>query len=259
MEMNDQDNPKWRFRATQQIPANSPNIISIREVLTSLVNSRDATDQMPFIQLGHGDPSAFPSFRTARINEDAIVDAAKSRNFNSYAPALGLLPTRRAIAEYLSADLPDMLSLDDILVTTVGRQSIRVVLSALAGSGTANVLLPKPGYPFYEITAKYVNLEFRHFNLLPERGWEVDLDSLESLADENTIAMVVINHGNPCVIGFRLLRLRKAWDFCDIRRGLCSSCIWEQDLRADGSVWLNRSSLHSWDSFKEMDSSRLAT
>ncbi|KAK9092676.1 hypothetical protein Syun_027587 [Stephania yunnanensis] len=157
-----------------------------------------ATDQRPFIQLGHGDPSAFPSFRTARINEDAIVDAVKSRNFNSYAPALGLLPTRRAIAEYLSADLPYMLSLDDILVTTGGRQSIRVVLSALAGSGTANVLLPKPGYPFYEITAKYVNLEFWHFNLLPESGWEVDLDSLESLADENTVAMVVINPGNPC-------------------------------------------------------------
>ncbi|KAK9085363.1 hypothetical protein Sjap_025774 [Stephania japonica] len=193
MEINDQDNPKWRLRATQQTPTKS-----IREVLTLLVNSRDAADQRPFIQLGHGDPSAFPSFRTARINEDAIVDAVKSGSFNSYAPALGLLPTRRAIAEYLSADLPYRLSSDDILVTTGGRQAIRVVLSALAGFSTANVLFPKPGYPFYEVTAKYVNLEFRHFNLLPERGWEVDIDSLESLADENTVAMVIINPGNPC-------------------------------------------------------------
>ncbi|OWM91069.1 hypothetical protein CDL15_Pgr023402 [Punica granatum] len=42
------------------------------------------------------------------------------------------------------------------------------------------------------------NLEMRHFDLLPERGWEVDLMGVEKLADENTVAMVIVNPGNPC-------------------------------------------------------------
>ena len=44
----------------------------------------------------------------------------------------------------------------------------------------------------------FSNLEARHFNLIPDRGWEADLESLEALADENTVAMVIINPSNPC-------------------------------------------------------------
>jgi tyrosine aminotransferase len=41
-------------------------------------------------------------------------------------------------------------------------------------------------------------MEFRRFNLLPEKGWEVDLDQVEQLADENTVAIVLISPNNPC-------------------------------------------------------------
>jgi len=44
----------------------------------------------------------------------------------------------------------------------------------------------------------FSNLEARHFNLIPDRGWEADPESLEALADENTVAMVIINPSNPC-------------------------------------------------------------
>lgn len=59
-------------------------------------------------------------------------------------------------------------------------------------------MLPRPGFPLYEIKAAYSNLEVRHYDLLPEKGWEVDLEAVEALSDENTVAMVVINPGNPC-------------------------------------------------------------
>jgi len=44
----------------------------------------------------------------------------------------------------------------------------------------------------------FSNLEDRHFNLIPDRGWEADLESVEALADENTVAMVIVNPSNPC-------------------------------------------------------------
>lgn len=112
----------------------------------------------------------------------------------------------RAIAEYLSRDLPYELSHDDVYVTSGCKQSIEVVLTALS-LGSANILLPRPGYPRYESNCDFSGLEARHYDLLPENCWEVNLGSVEALADENTAAMVIINPGNPCgnVYGYQHL------------------------------------------------------
>ncbi|KAK8668976.1 hypothetical protein V6N13_106420 [Hibiscus sabdariffa] len=59
----------------------------------------------------------------------------------------------------------------------------------------ANILLLRPCFTFYESRAAYENLQVRHFDLLPNKGWEVDV---EALADGNTFTMVIINPGNPC-------------------------------------------------------------
>ena len=67
----------------------------------------------------------------------------------------------------------------------------------LAGPN-ANILIPRPGFPHYEAQSAKTHLQVRHFDLLPEKGWEVDLEAVEALADENTVAMVIINPGNPC-------------------------------------------------------------
>lgn len=102
-----------------------------------------------------------------------------------------------AVADHLSRDLPYKLSSDDIFLTAGGTQAIEVVISILAQPGT-NILLPRPGYPNYEARAAFNNLEVRHFDLIPEKGWEIDLNSLESIADKNTTAIVIINPNNPC-------------------------------------------------------------
>ena len=100
--------------------------------------------------------------------------------------------SNRAISEYLSKDLPYKLSPDNIYVTLGCNQAVEVVLSVLARPN-ANILLPRPGFPTYEARAAFNRLEVRHFDLLPEKGWEVDLDAVEAIADENTVAMVIIN------------------------------------------------------------------
>jgi tyrosine aminotransferase len=59
-------------------------------------------------------------------------------------------------------------------------------------------LLPRPGYLFYEARAAFNGMEARYFNLLPEKDWEVDIHGVQALADDNTVAMVIVNPGNPC-------------------------------------------------------------
>lgn len=103
----------------------------------------------------------------------------------------------RAIAEYLSKDLHYKLESDDVYITAGCTQAIEVALSVLARPG-ANILLPRPGFPIYGLCAAFRQIEPRYFDLLPQKQWEVDLRAVEALADHNTVAMVVINPGNPC-------------------------------------------------------------
>ncbi|THU48350.1 hypothetical protein C4D60_Mb09t25300 [Musa balbisiana] len=186
---------RWRFGPNASLASVSSS--SIRAVLDKVIANIRDDGPRPVLPLGHGDPSAFPCFRTTAVAEDAIVAAVRSANFNCYAPNVGVPPARRAIAEYLSRDLPYKLSADDIFLTAGCSQAIEIALSVLARPG-ANILLPRPGFPYYEARAGFNGLEIRHFDLLPEKGWEIDLEAVEALADDNTVAMVVINPGNPC-------------------------------------------------------------
>nr|POE66784.1 putative aminotransferase tat2 [Quercus suber] len=114
----------------------------------------------------------------------------------------------RAIAEYLSRDLMYQLSADDVYLTVGCSQAIEIILSVLARPG-ANILLPKPGYPFYDVRAAFSHLQVRHYGLLSDQSWEIDLESVEALADENTVAIVIISPGNPCGNVFTYQHLEK--------------------------------------------------
>ncbi|XP_050206565.1 tyrosine aminotransferase-like [Mercurialis annua] len=186
---------KWSFKSNKSLKTASA--ITVAGVLNVLTDNLNGEDERRVIPLGHGDPSAFPSFLTTSVARDAIVDALNSNEYNGYAAAVGIPPARRAIAAYLNQDLPYELSEEDVFVTVGCKQAIEVTLAVIGGAG-ANILLPRLGYPHYESIAARDRLEYRHFNLLPENGWEVDLEDVEALADENTAAIVIINPGNPC-------------------------------------------------------------
>ncbi|KAM7523631.1 hypothetical protein LguiA_013533 [Lonicera macranthoides] len=185
-----------------------PSNITIRGLLALLIGSVDCNDKRGMISLGMGDPTLHSCFQTTYVAEEAVVDSLSSHNFNGYSPAPGLPQTRKAIAEYLSGNLPYKLSSDDVYVTAGCTSSIEIALSILAKPG-ANILLPRPGFPAYELCAAFRNIEVRHFDLVPQNGWEVDLNSVETLIDHNTVAIVIINPGNPCGNVYTYAHLKK--------------------------------------------------
>ncbi|KAH6780624.1 Tyrosine transaminase family protein [Perilla frutescens var. hirtella] len=200
MEINGESPPqRWRFEGNERLT--QAGAVTVRGVLNTVMQNLDENDSRPVIPLGHGDPSAFPSFRTTHFAEDAVCAAVRSANFNGYSSTV-------AIAEHLSKELPNKLSADDVFLTIGCTQALEAIVTVLARPG-ANILLPRPGFPYYEARASFSGLEVRHFDLIPERDWEVDLDSVEALADENTAAMVIINPGNPCGNVFKYQHLKK--------------------------------------------------
>ncbi|KAL3638443.1 hypothetical protein CASFOL_017814 [Castilleja foliolosa] len=171
--------------------------ISIKGIL-GLLRENVSDDGKKVISLGIGDPTAYSCFHTTSAAQEAVVDALRSAKFNGYPPTnVGLLHTRKALAEYLSRDLSYKLLPDDVYVTSGCTQAIEIAMSVLARAG-ANILLPRPGFPIYGLCAAFRNLEIRYFDLNPDKQWEVDLSAVENLADNNTVAMVIINPGNPC-------------------------------------------------------------
>ncbi|WOH00215.1 hypothetical protein DCAR_0519573 [Daucus carota subsp. sativus] len=182
--------------------------VTIKGILGLLMANVSDKEERRLISLGMGDPTAFSCFHTAAVAEDSVVESIRSRCFNGYAPTVGLPQTRLAIAGYLSRNLPYKLLSDDVYVTSGCTQAIELALSILARPG-ANILVPRPGFPIYELCAAFRHIEIRRYDLLPENGWEVDLKAVEALADSKTVAMVIINPGNPCGNVYSYQHLKK--------------------------------------------------
>ncbi len=61
-----------------------------------------------------------------------------------------------------------------------------------------NILVPAPGFPLALPIAQNLGVNLKYYNLVAERGWEIDLDNLRSQVDERTKAILVNNPSNPC-------------------------------------------------------------
>ncbi|KAL4196664.1 hypothetical protein AMTRI_Chr04g184320 [Amborella trichopoda] len=173
---------------------------SIRAMLAKLTSNKNPKKQV--IPLGLGDPATYPCFRVGQNVAEAVVKSLTSGKYNTYAPSFGIADARRAVAEYLSEGVPKGLGLveEDVYMTVGGSQAIEICLAALGRGkrGPYNILMPKPGFLLYQNFCALNNIEPRFYHLLPQSNWEVDLDGVRHIADDNTLAIVVINPNNPC-------------------------------------------------------------
>lgn len=148
------------------------------------------------IALSIGDPTTFNNLPLDELIEDAVVESLKSRKRNGYAPSVGYEDTRAAIAAHFTRpEAP--LTARDIILASGCSGAIDLAISVLTNRGQ-NILLPRPGFSLYRTLALSLGIEVRYYNLIPERGWEVDLDDLAAHADDDTSCIIFNNPSNPC-------------------------------------------------------------
>lgn len=148
------------------------------------------------IALSIGDPSVFGNLDPCDEMVDAVVNCIKKRKHNGYGPSTGYVETREVIAAEYSFPLSP-LTYKDVILACGCSGALELALDVLLNPGD-NVLLPKPGFSIYQTISISRGHEVRHYNLLPERSWEIDIDHLESLIDDRTRAILVNNPSNPC-------------------------------------------------------------
>ncbi|XP_063719814.1 tyrosine aminotransferase-like [Symsagittifera roscoffensis] len=165
---------------------------------------RNIVDQMKiepnveksFIPLSIGDPTTFGNLPISCATKEALFDVIEKGNCHGYGPSDGFLVAKEAIAQFYSTDLYP-LSTNDIILTSSCSGAIDLAIGAVAEEGT-NILIPRPGFSIYESLTTLYNVNVKHYNLKPDKNWQIDLEHLEALVDPKTSAIVVCNPSNPC-------------------------------------------------------------
>eukprot|EP00127_Corallochytrium_limacisporum_P003169 Clim_evm18s147 gene=Clim_evmTU18s147 len=182
-------------------------VIPVSEMAKRTVNPiRQIVDQMeikphpdkPMIALSIGDPTVFGNMKVDASVKEAIKSAVDELKSNGYPPSIGYEHARQAVAEkYTEPEYGVNISSGDVIIASACSGAIDLAIAALLNPGQ-NVLVPRPGFSLYQTLAESQASEVKHYDLIPEKGWEIDLKHLESLIDDKTAAIIVTNPSNPC-------------------------------------------------------------
>jgi aspartate/methionine/tyrosine aminotransferase len=128
-----------------------------------------------------------------------VDDDARERLFERplyYAPPEGSAELREAIAAAAGV------SADEVRITTGAAEALWILFIDAAEPG-ANVVLPHPGFPTFDVAAQVLGLEVRHYHLRGESEFRIDLDEIRSQTDRRTKLILVNSPHNPtgAVIG----------------------------------------------------------
>merc|ERR1719460_2773704 len=168
-----------------------------------------------FIPLSIGDPCAFGNLSTPDAVVREMERVVRSGDHNGYINSAGAGPAREAIATYMSVPAKGVrYAPDDIIVGSGCSGALEVCLTNLLDPGT-NLLVPDPGFCLYQVIAEAHGAGVKHYNLLPEEGWQVDLAHLEAQVDAGTRAILVNNPSNPCGCVYGEAHLRAILDIAE--------------------------------------------
>jgi tyrosine/nicotianamine family aminotransferase len=183
---------KWNVRVGKRA-AGIEN--PIRKIMDTLAGK--ANPNKDIVSLAQGDPTVFPHLAPSKDMVNAALNVITRGMDNGYQPSQGNTAARSAIAKAFTVPGRPPVDANDIFMTHGCSEALSQCVAALAAEGS-NMLLPRPGFPLCEVLCEYHGVEPRFYDLDPEKGWEINIDSIAALADENTCGLVVNNPSNPC-------------------------------------------------------------
>jgi hypothetical protein len=145
----------------------------------------------PLLDLSESNPTrvglAYPA--------EAIRAALAAPGVVEYTAApRGLREARRAVARWL-AGRGDAADPDDLILTSGTSEAYAYLFKLLLDPGET-VLAPRPSYPLLDHLARAEGVRLRHYPLVRDAVWRVDLDSLRRAAIGARV-LVVVHPNNP--------------------------------------------------------------
>eukprot|EP01134_Creolimax_fragrantissima_P002526 CFRG2526T1 len=148
------------------------------------------------IALSIGDPTVFGNLAAPNSAIEATIANVQTGKYNGYCHSAGDVASRQAIAEnYTCKEAP--LTPDDVIITSGCSGALDLAIGVLGNEGD-NILVPLPGFSLYQTLAESKGINVKHYPLLAENNWEIDLEEMDGMIDDRTKAIVVNNPSNPC-------------------------------------------------------------
>ena len=164
---------------------------AIRNIVSEAKTLESTGRKVEYLNIG--DPILF-GFKTPPHLIEAVTRAMRDGE-NGYTPAAGIEPAREAVAAEYSARGAAMAP-DRVILTSGASEGIELALSVLVDPGD-EVLVPVPTYPFYTAVLSQLGARGVYYRTDPTRGWQPDLDHVESLIGPRTRGLVVCDPNNP--------------------------------------------------------------
>lgn len=152
----------------------------IHSTLDYFDNGQFSTDFFlpPFSLLQLGDPTAYGNIPPCPTIIKAITDTLHTHSMAAgYVNACGTPEARAAIAKHHGT------TGDNVIVANGASGALELALTALLDEDSV-LLVPRPGFPLYSVIAESHGASIVHYDLLPQSGWECDLDQVESILSE---------------------------------------------------------------------------
>ncbi len=136
------------------------------------------------------------NFKTPERITEAMFRAVQEGK-TGYCPAAGIMPLRAALADEINRTRKTTYSPENVLIQTGGKPVIAKFLLAFMSEGD-EVLFPNPGFPIYESFIEFLGGIANPYGFLEtERGYSIDLDSLEKSITPKTKCIIINDFQNP--------------------------------------------------------------
>ncbi|WWC97693.1 tyrosine aminotransferase [Kwoniella sp. B9012] len=188
---------EWNVRVS---PAVGRSRNPIRETLASITANQPSCSKTP-INLGLGDPTHYPLHPPPPAAITAVAQAAIGGGANGYLNGVGSTEARQAVADYHERWDQVKYDISDIVLTHGVGQGLDLLFSVMippASVEKSNILLPRPGFAQYTALLANLDAEIRYYDCVEDKDWEVDLEMIDQLCDDNTRAILINNPSNPC-------------------------------------------------------------
>ena len=143
------------------------------------------------INLGIGQPD----FPTPQNIVEAAIKALKDGH-HGYTPSNGIIELREAVSKHIHESYNTNVNPDNILITPGGKPVI-FFATLIFGDNNSEIIYPDPGFPIYRSMIKYSGAKPVPLKMNEKNNFEIDIDELFSLINDNTSLIIINNPNNP--------------------------------------------------------------